>query len=302
LSVPGDATGFDTSLDTSSLDVISPNEADQLYEWYAQTHGEGNLDLTRFVPFMIEQCPGAFKRYRRYMETVRSGKDGLPLFAVSLLFLYTYVVLADERAIFYEVIASHEWGATKRDVIDTIQLAFLEGGPVGANAVAELSEDYLRNWDEAGEAPQGGWPEGWRRATLGTYRSGLDFGTDELSAAEHEALLEWYKRRGEDEPDYVRFLSRHRPEALKTLRSRYEHALGEAQLPEQMLPLFRLHAGSVQRRKDTVRAAAVHARRVGVTKGQLLEALCWSFLYANEEALNAMVQALDSILDDWPRQ
>jgi hypothetical protein len=301
LSVPGDATGFDTSLDTSSLDVISPEEADLLYDWYAQTHGEGNLDLTRFVPFLIEQCPGAFKRYRRYMETVRSGEDGLPLFAVSLLFLYTYVVLANERAIFYEVIASHEWGATKRDVIGTIQLAFLEGGPVGANAVAELSEDYLRNWDATDEAPQSGWPEGWNRPAAGAYRSGLDYGTTELSSREQAALLKWYERRGEDVPAYVHFMAKHRPEALKTLRSRYEHALGETQLPEQMIPLFRIHAGSARRREDTVRAAAVQARRLGVTKGQLLEALWWSFLYANEETLNAMAEAVDPILDDWPR-
>lgn len=296
-----DATGFDTSLDVESLDVISRDEAELLYKWYAETHGEGNLDLTRFVPFLIEQCPGAFKRYRRYMQTVRSGEDGLPLFAVSMLFLYTYIVLGNERAIFYEVIASHEWGATKRDVLDTIQLAFLEAGPIGANAAAELSEDYLRNWHASGEGPQSGWPDRWAPAAPGTFASGLDFATIEFSASEQRQLLEWYGRRGEDVPAYVHFLAEHRPDALKTLRSRHEHALGESQLPEQMVPLFRIHAGSARGRADTVRAAALQARRLGVTKGQLLETVCWSFLYANEETLDAMARELDPILTDWPQ-
>jgi hypothetical protein len=301
VSDAGDATGFDTSLDVASLDVITRDEAEQLYTWYAETHGEGNLDLTRFVPFLIEQCPGAFKRYRRYMQTVRSGEDGLPLFAVSMLFLYTYIVLGNERAIFYEVIASHEWGATKRDVLDTIQLAFLEAGPIGANAAAELSEEYLRNWDVAGEARRGDWPDGWAPAAPGAFGSGLDFATTELSASEQGQLLAWYKRRGEDVPAYVHFMAKHRPDALKTLRSRYEHALGESQLPEQMVPLFRIHAGSARCRADTVRAGALQARGLGVTKGQLLETLCWSFLYASEETLDAMARELDPILEDWPQ-
>src|SRR5581483_6484057 len=105
VSTTGQPTGYETGLDVSRPDSISAEEARELCRWYAETHGEGNNDLTRFVPFLVEHNPGAFKRYRRNSDVLRTHPDRLPLHAIGLLFLHTYVVLGRPRESFYEEIA-----------------------------------------------------------------------------------------------------------------------------------------------------------------------------------------------------
>jgi hypothetical protein len=293
----------DVDVDGAELDAFSAAEREALLRWYAETHGEGDLELTRFVPFLIDLRPGALKRFRRNIQAVRSDGDGLPLLAVALLVLHGYVLMGNERGILYEIIAARDWGARRCDVLDVIELAFLEAGPFGVNAVAARSEAYLRAWprddDDAG-APDDRWPAGWSVAPAGSWDAGLDHARDELTAQERAALARWYERRGEETPHYVSFLAEHAPAALKTLRSRWEHAGAAAQLPQQLLPLLRLFSGSLGGRPQTVRAAALEARRLGVAKAHLLETVLWSFMSADEAGMSLVTRALDPVLREWP--
>jgi len=292
-------------VDARDLDAFGEAEREALLRWYAETHGEDDHELTPYVPFLIEQRPGAFKRFRRNVEAVRGdGEGALPLLAVALIVLHGYVLMGNERGILYEIIAARDWGARRREVLDTIELAFLEAGPFGANAVAARSEAYLRAWpdDDAPDAPtlDPRWPAGWAVAEPAAWDTGLDYARTELSDAERASLARWYERRGEEVPHYVAFLAEHRPEALKTLRSRWEHAHAAARLPAQLFPLLRLFSGSLHGRPQTVRAAALEARRLGVAKRHLLETVLWTFMSADEAGMSLVTRALEPVLRDWP--
>lgn len=262
----------DTNLDDGDLDVFTPEEADTIKRWYAETHGEGNLDLARHVPFLIEHDPGTFKRQRQYMQAVRDDEHGLPLFAIGLIFVYGYVVLRDERGIFYEIIASREWGARKSEVLATIRAAYPQAGPLAINLVAERAEAYLDAWQDDEAAPRAeAWPDGWAP------------GPPSAPA---------------QRPHWVDFLARHRPEALPPLRERLAHATA-SELPRQLFPLFELFAAALTGRPDVARDAVAAARRAGVRRDHVVETVCWAFLYADEHRMSALTQAIERELEAW---
>jgi alkylhydroperoxidase/carboxymuconolactone decarboxylase family protein YurZ len=273
MSTPDRATGYETGLDDVRPDVITETEAQGLYRWYAETHGEGNNQLTRFVPLLVEHCPGAFKRYRRNSDVIRSTGQRLPLRAVGLCFLHSYIVLGRRRESFYEVIAARKWGATKREVLGTIQLAFLEAGPAGLNAVAALAEAYVRDWPEAEAEPGEPWPPDWR--------------VDAMAAP-------WAAGN-------VERLARQQPKLAEALRDRFDHARRDSGLPVQMIPLLRLHTATIRRQSETVRAAALEALRLGVDTTQILEPVLFASLYADEETMDIAALELDAILETWPQ-
>jgi hypothetical protein len=296
----GAGTSFETGLDWSNPDSMTAEEAEALKTWYAESHGEGNLDLTPFVPMVIEYTPAAFKRYRRHVQTISEVENGIPQAAVVLFFLHYYMKVGNTRGVIYEIIACRDAGITRQQVVDTIALTFLTAGPFSANAAALRSLDYLERWDPSEDDESAtAWPEGWSIGDPEDWRSGMDFRTTDLSESDLRALHEWYERAGEDVPPYIGFLARHRPEVLKTIRHRYEHAFGETRLPKQMIPLFALHRGVIEGRPEGVREATMQARRLGVTKPQIVQTVLWGFLYANEETMNLISEELDPILQAW---
>jgi hypothetical protein len=288
MSMFNQATGYETGLDKTEPDTITRAEAEGLYRWYAETHGEGNNDLTRFVPLLVEHCPGAFKRYRRNSDVVRSAAERLPLRAVGLCFLHSYIVLGRQRESFYEVIAARAWGATKREVLGTIELAFLEAGPIGLNALAELAERYVRDWPEPSPERGEPWPSAWRSVvTDGPSARPEDAPVSPAAAAARPAR-------------YAEFLARWRPELVEPLRDRAEHAAGGPGLPVQMIPLLRLHTATIRRQRETIRCAATEALALGVSKTQVLEPVLFAFLYADRETMDIAAGELDPILETWP--
>jgi hypothetical protein len=266
------ASGYETGLDHTDPDAITTDEAEALNAWYAETHGEGNNDLTRFVGLLVEHCPGAFKRYRRNSDVVRSTAERLPLRAVGLCFLHSYIALGRQRESFYEVIAARAWGASKREVLGTIELAFLEAGPIGLGALAEVAERYVRDWPESSAEPGEPWPSAWR---------------SDAAAAPASA-------------PYAEFLARWRPELAEPLRDRSEHAVASCGLPVQMIPLLRLHTATIRRQRATIRRAATEALALGVAKTQVLEPVLFAFLYADQETMNIAAGELDVILKTSP--
>jgi hypothetical protein len=127
--------GFDTNLDFSR-DTIEPDEAEALLKWYVESHGEGNVDLTSFVPFLIAQRPAALKRYRAYAQAIHES-SGLPQLAIALMFLHYYALIGNHNGV-------------------------LEGGPFSINTAADSSWEYLNAWSEDDEREVADpWPAGW---------------------------------------------------------------------------------------------------------------------------------------------
>lgn len=290
---------FETGLDWSSGDELSRAERDRLLEWYRHTHGIGTLDLVKFVPFLIEHDTGSLKRYRRHVAAIATPRDGvgLPQAAVGLLFLHLYCVIANERGVLYEVVASRAWGAGREDVMQTMAFAFLEAGPRGMNAVAELADGYLQEWAKDEGVDGITWPEGWGPDPA-AFRSGLDPDSDEFTAEEVDTLAEWHRAMCGTGPEHVRFLAGLHPTAYKTHRIRYEAATG-GDLPAQMFPLFALHLATVQGRIQAVRRSARMARNLGVRRHIAVQALWWGLLYGGTTMPEALAEEIADVFAGW---
>jgi alkylhydroperoxidase/carboxymuconolactone decarboxylase family protein YurZ len=273
LSQDRDEYGFETGLDWRSPDHIDEAEAAGLRTWYEDSHGP--LELTPFVPFLIETLPGALKRYRRYPQTIHET-GGLPQLAIALLFLHLYMVERSVSGVRYQVIAAKRWGATRAEVISTIHLGFLNGGPLAGSAAAEAATDLLREWDESEprtvESP---WPDGW---------------SAERPAAPPEDAQATAASR---------FLGVHAPAVLRARMDRSDHLEERWGLPAQMRPLMHLHLAAAKGRAEDAAVAASRARQADTGKEATMEALAFAMLYLDEIALDRVCETIQPVFDAW---
>ncbi|MGH3756670.1 hypothetical protein [Actinophytocola sp.] len=272
---------------------ISDQEWASMSSWYAETHGEGGLDLVPFLPFMREHRPDALKRYRQWNEIVQEGaglRSPLPGTVIALLYLHYYTTRAYRHGILYEVITSRMWQANKAEVRDVLTFAWLHAGPLGITAAAESSGEYLSTWDEQDGAPSTvDWPAGWAFDS-DTFAAGLDFSHRELSTDELAALKDWHRRTEGEVPPYVSYLGDHYPEALKVFRYRYETAIKV--LPKQMIPLMELHLAFLTQRPAAARRAAHHAATIGVTAQQLAHVGASVQVYLGSTGMDIVAEVL----------
>jgi hypothetical protein len=59
-----------------STGTLSEADMARINNWYIDTHGQENLDLVKFVQFMTDLRPEAFKAYRRDVPSRGHGGNG----------------------------------------------------------------------------------------------------------------------------------------------------------------------------------------------------------------------------------
>ncbi len=205
-------------------------------------------------------------------------KASLPLAAALLMFIHTYIVLGMGKGALYEIVTVRDLSVTRAQALETIALAALHGGPRGINALAEVADDYLREWADRG-----------------------DTGSDELLPGELELIRDWYRRTYGDVPAHVELLGRSAPSALKTQRARFETAIRGA-LPAQLIPLLTLHLSAVRLWPKPLRRAAQTARALGVQRGHVVAALLWAAVYGADVVMETALDAAGDVLDAWDDQ
>jgi hypothetical protein len=284
-------------LDLSS-DVFTDDERERTLTWYREVHDHGDLDLAPFARFMVEHDPVGFKRIRRHLLTLGDELDGpaLPHAAGVLMFVHTYVVLGMGKGALYEIVAARDVGASRAEVMETIRLATLYGGPRGINALAEVADDYLHAWDD--DAPSRiEWPDDWTH-DVERLRSGIDLSSDELEPGELDLLRAWYLRTLGEVPSHVELLAQIAPRALKTQRARFEKAV-TGDLPAQMVPLFALHTSAVRQWPTPLRRGLQTAKALGLRRGEVVAALYWAAVYGGEAVMEVAVDAGGDVLRGW---
>ncbi|HVW44889.1 MAG TPA: hypothetical protein VHC18_26420 [Amycolatopsis sp.] len=265
------APGFDTGLDLADLDRMDAAEAKKLLDWYESEHGDGQGDLTPFVPFFIEHRPAALKLYRQFAKTLYD-ESGLPQLVIPLNFLYYYMTRGNERGVLYEVVAARKWGATKREVMETLEIAFVHSGPMGGNA-ASVAGDYLRLWQD-GEPRQVAdpWPAHWVRNPVPVHGPQLGESVNRLFGA-------------------------HLPGVRDAFEARVTHATTDTELPPGIVALYLLHSAVAAGRGEDAMAAAREALAAGLTKKEIVAAVGFAGLYATgtqlEEVSRHILEALD---------
>jgi len=250
---------------------------------------------------MLHLRPDALKRYRRWVEVTPAGfglENPIPAPAMGMMWLHYYCVSCYPQGILYEVIAARHWGARRSEVADTITVAWLHGGPFGANTTAGVVADYMDGWANEPEGAGTAWPEGWA-PDADAFRSGITLDSENrISAEDLGRLEEWHRRVQGAVPAYVPFLARHYPLALKAWRGRYENAMAGT-LPKQLIALLQVHVAAMQKRPDAVRRSVTMARSFGVKKDHVAMTLANTQVYLGDLAMDAAVEGVVDLLDGW---
>jgi len=276
------------------LDVTRPGDVTEAeVEAYRATYTRSNKGLLDSFEFWLEFRPDVLKRHKartRHYESVH--EPARPLVGV-LGALHQYTIGAFREGVGYELRLAQTLGATRTDLLDTLSLAFVHSGHRGMYAAASHSQ-FLRDYADPVVADR--FPAGWA-FDAGAFDSGMDYGEREATPADLAALRDWYERTLGEVPRYVGFLERHRPGLLKAYRDRYEHAIRDS-LPAQMLPYVMLNHNVVRGFAEGIREHVLLGRAVGMTREQLLDAICFGVLHAGINALGIVDDAAGDVLQE----
>jgi len=274
---------------TNNYGVTTPEEIATFRKFYADTKGYSLPALE----FWIDHRPDALKRYRANFvrETTSVEESAKPLPHVAAM-LHYYAIIGYADGILYEIRLCQSMGMTKGEILDTLAVAFIHGNPMGMRFVSTSSSEYMRDWKEP--EPMDRWPAAWSFDSK-AFRSGIDFSSPATDAREMDMLRDWYMTEMGEVPRYVQFLAKNRPRYLKAYRNRYEHAISEG-LPKEMMPYLLLNLSVTRGFRDGIRESVLLGRSFGMTKPQLLDAICWAY-YGGMDGISVADEAAGDIFD-----
>ncbi len=144
------------------------------------------------------------------------------------------------------------------------------------------TRDYLRDYDDPPAGSAGRFPAAGRFDPR-AFDSGMDYSTREASAERHGAPCRTGTSARSARCRATSASSRATgPGLLKAYRDRYEHAIRDS-LPKQMLPWLLLNYDVVRGFRDGIRENVLLGRALGMTREQLLDAICYGVLHAGVE-------------------
>jgi hypothetical protein len=221
--------------------------------------------------------------------------------AGALVMLHYYVVIRYPQGIIYEINGPRAQGLKKSEAGDIIALAWLSGGPFAINSAAAAAYDYLKEWDDS-DAAGWQWPAGWSHDAE-AFASGVDFSAatdaNEISPEDLAKIKDWHLRVEGDVPQYVTFLAKHYPLALKTFRARMERTVGFGSLPKEFVALCWVHLAASWWRPEALHRAIHMARYFGVKKDHVLQILALTHVYQGHVGMDAVIQAIGDEFDKW---
>jgi hypothetical protein len=275
------------------LDVTRPDEmtAEEI-EAYRGEYTGSNKGLLDSFEFWLEFRPDVLKRHkartRHYSSPVEPAHHVVGLLGA----IHQYTVMAFNEGIAYEIRLAQTNGALKTDILDTLSVAFIHSGHRGMYAAADY-RDYLREYVDPDPQTRH-FPEGWSFDPH-AFDSGMDFTSREATSEDMDRVQDYYQRTLGEIPGYVRFLARNRPGLLKAYRDRYEHAIRDS-LPKQMLPWLMLNYNVTRGFAEGIRENVLLGRSLGMTREQLLDAICYAVLHAGANALGIADEAAGDVL------
>jgi hypothetical protein len=280
---------FQDGLDVTNPDVTTQEEIDAYRAEYLGTN-KGLLDS---FEFWLEFRPDVLKRHKARTRHFRTTREpDRPLVQI-LAAIHQYTIAAFDEGIAYEIRLAQSLGATRSDILDTLSVAWIHAGHRGMYAAAAYA-GYLRAYEETEPVQASRFPDGWAFDPT-AFDSGMDFSSREATPEDMAALEGWYRRTVGEVPPHVGFLARHRPGLLKAYRDRYEHAIRDS-LPSQMLPYLLLNHDVVRGFSGGIRENVLLGRALGMTREQLLDAVCFAVLDAGVNALDLVEEAAGDVL------
>ncbi|WP_218835084.1 hypothetical protein [Rhodococcus sp. ACPA1] len=182
----------------------------------------------------------------------------------------------------YEMIVARQHGFSKRQILDTLNFAFLSGGPRAINAVSDVAGPWLDSWEDKDDAGRIVFPADWS-IDPSEFVSGLDTTQIPVSDADEAALRAWHERVNSEVPRFVDLWLKLRGPGYKANRLRYEQATSSAVLPKQIYPLLTMHLGAFEANPAVVRYALRQAKSIGgISRNHIVEIIDTAFVQGNE--------------------
>lgn len=275
-------------LDLLNPDVTTEEEIAQFRSFYAYAKKEQN----KSYEFWLEFRPDVLKRHKARTATYHVGP---PSPCGALAALHQYIITAFSDGIEYEFELARTMGAGKTDIIDVVSIAFIHSGHPGMYLVHEHA-NWLRSFD--GDRRPGAFPPNWY-FDPNAFDSGMDFSTMECTRDDIDQLCAWYERRIGEVPRHVRWLGKERPKLLKAYRNRYEHAIRDS-LPAQMMPYLMLHYNVTRGSRAGIRENVLLGQSLGMTRTQVLNAVCSAVLHAGDEAFEVVDEVAGDVIESLP--
>jgi hypothetical protein len=269
-------------------DVTTDEEIAQFRKFYSYAKKEQN----KSYEFWLEFRPDVLKRHKLRTAT-RTVGPAYPIGALAAL--HQYVISAFDDGIGYEIELARTMGAARGDIIDVISVAFIHSGHPGMYLVSGRA-DTLRGYEELPDVER--FPPNWSFDPH-AFDSGMDYSVMEATPEDLRNLTGWYERVLGEVPKGVRFLAEHRPALLKAYRNRYEHAISQS-LPAQMLPYLMLHYNAIRGFADGIRENVLLGKALGLTRSELLNAICLAELHAGAEVFDVVDAAAGDVLRQMP--
>jgi hypothetical protein len=267
--------------------VITPSEIEE----YRAKYLGSNKGLLDSFEFWLEFRPDVMKRHKARTRHFHTSKEVDYSLVTVLTCLHQYTIQAFEEGVAYEIRSAQSMGALRTDILDTLSVAWIHAGHRGMYSAAAYS-DYLRTYEDP--EPTDRFPPSWS-FDPNAFDSGMDFSQRDASAEDMEKLVAWYERMVGEVPRYVKFLAVHRPGLLKAQRNRYEHAIQQS-LPKQFLPYMLLNFNVARGFREGIRENVLLGRSLGMSREQLLDAICLGVLHAGLDAIGIADEAAGDIL------
>jgi hypothetical protein len=202
--------------------------------------------------------------------------------------------MAYDFGIEYEVRHARSLGATKRAVLQILELAFIHCGPRGMHRARVAVGDLLAGWPDSDDDMAGSFPDGWS-ADPEFLPLTLDLTSDQLTPEEVSSIRGWYTSVVGEVPRHVDFLAAGRPGLLKAYLDRLGRAM-RGPLPRQILPFVELQMDVARGNPAGIRESALLGRGLGMTDDQIYEAAAWGMLYGGPASLSLAYDALADVL------
>lgn len=282
-----------TELPSDGLDLLRPDvttddEIAQFRSFYELVKKEQNYSYE----FWLEFRPDVLKRHKARTATYTEGP---PDACAALAALHQYIVTAFDDGIGYEFELARTMGASKTDLLDVISIAFIHSGHPGMYLVSRHAS-FLREFEAPGR--RDAFPANWKFEPH-AFDSGMDYSSMECDKRDVDKLLSWYERTTGEVPRHVTWLAKERPRLLKAYRNRYEHAIRDS-LPAQMMPYLMLHYNVSRGFGEGIRENILLGRALGMTRPQVLNAICSAVLHAGEEAFTLVDEVAGDIIESLP--
>lgn len=282
---------IDRGLDLSKLDTMSESEATAFRESYTASHG-GTLDVYQF---WLEFAPRVAKSHRLQIFHSMSD-DGRAFPAVGTFgFLHLYAAMGYATGVGYEIEHLTTLGASRAQIIQTIELAFIDYGPRVADVAWQFA-DTLRGGHDVSSAA---FPAHWGAADSNLPAISVDPLTSALSDEESGAIERWCLRYLGEVPASYRLLMRLSPGLLKAYVDRLSRAM-TGPLPPQAVPFARLQTAIALGRREQVRENVLLGRALGLTLADVTEAMSWGSMYCGPTAGAALLdETVGDLLSSW---